>query len=238
MPDLGATDPADLKAKACAELGFSRHLEHPRQVAPQPFLGGTGYPVWYREQQLEKWNASKVTELSELSLFRWSGRLEPNRQTGNRERSQIIGTKLLNLVTYITAWPDANLDKMVAFIFDEGGGLYSRQAISQRLAELDRTKKVASTEGYQTQHPDVQFCVWGFWNCPPPLGVFQVPRQKLLDVDEFGLTFEKCNRTLGLAVVVHRVRKDGHYHHGMKMTLIFAIEPVDPAFACTCLRKC
>jgi hypothetical protein len=141
MPDLGATDPADLKTKARAELGFSRQLEHPRQVAPQPFLGGTGYPVWYHEQQLEKWNASEVTDVSESSLFRWSGRLEPHRQTGNRERSRIIGTELLNLVTYITAWPDATLDKMAAFIFDEGGGLYSHQANSQRLTELDRTKK-------------------------------------------------------------------------------------------------
>ena len=54
MPALGATDPADLEAKARAELGFSRQLEQPRRVAPHPFLGGTGYPVWYREQQLEK----------------------------------------------------------------------------------------------------------------------------------------------------------------------------------------
>ena len=90
-------------------------------------------------------------------------------------------------------------------------------------------RKRASTEGYQTQHPDVQFCVWGFWNCPPPLGVFQVPRRRLIDVGKFGLTFEKCNRTSGWAVIVHRVRKDGHYQHGMKMTIIFAIEPGDPA---------
>ena len=54
MPALGATDPADLEAKARAELGFSRQLEKPRRVAPHPFLGGTGYPVWYREQQLDK----------------------------------------------------------------------------------------------------------------------------------------------------------------------------------------
>ncbi len=63
----------------------------------------TGYPVWYREQQLEKWNAGKVTDISDRSLFRWNGRLEPYHQTGNRERSLIIGTELLNLVTYITA---------------------------------------------------------------------------------------------------------------------------------------
>jgi hypothetical protein len=32
MPDLGATDPADLEAKARAELGSSRQLEQPRRV--------------------------------------------------------------------------------------------------------------------------------------------------------------------------------------------------------------
>ncbi len=176
MPALGATDPANLEAKACAELGFSRQLEQPWQVAPHPSLGGSsGYPVWHHEEQLEKWDASEVTDVSRRSLFRWSGRLEPYRQNGNRDRSKIIGVELLNLVTYITAWPDATLDEMVAFIFNEGGGLYSHEAISKQLKELDITKKKASTEAYQMQHPNVQFCVWGFWNCPPPLGVFQVP---------------------------------------------------------------
>ena len=64
---------------------------------------------------------------------------------------------------------------------------------------------------------------------PPPLGIFQVPRRRLIDVDEFGATFEKCNRTGGWAMKVLRVRKDGHYHHGIKITVIFAIEPRDPA---------
>jgi hypothetical protein len=65
--------------RARAELGFSRQLEQPQRVAPHPFLSGTGNPVWYREQQLEKWNAGKVTDVSESSLFHWSGRLEPGR---------------------------------------------------------------------------------------------------------------------------------------------------------------
>jgi hypothetical protein len=121
MPALGATDPADLEARACAELGFSRQLEQPRQVALHPSLSGSsGYPVWHREEQLERWDAGEVTDVSERSLFRWSRRLEPYRQTGNRERSQIIGTELLNLVTYNTAWPDATLDEMARR--QSGGG--------------------------------------------------------------------------------------------------------------------
>ena len=47
---------------------------------------------------------------------RWADRLEPLRQTGNRERATIVGVDLLSLVTYITDWPDATLDEMAIFI--------------------------------------------------------------------------------------------------------------------------
>ena len=86
----------------------------------------------------------------------------PYHQTGNRPRTTVVGVDLLNLVTYITAWPDATLDEMAAFIYNEGGDLYSRQAISNRLKDLDVTRKKALTKGYQTQRPDVEFHVWSF----------------------------------------------------------------------------
>ncbi len=65
MPALGATNPADLEARARAELGFFRQLEQPWQVAPHPSLiGSSGYPVWHREEQLERWDAVEVTDIS------------------------------------------------------------------------------------------------------------------------------------------------------------------------------
>ena len=151
--------------------------------------------MWYREQQLQRFNAGEAIDVSRRSIYRWADRLEPFRQTGNTERTTIVGVDLLSLVTYITAWPDATLDEMAVLIYKEGGDLYSRDAISKRLAELDITKKRASTEGYQTQQSDVQFRVWGFWNCPPPLGILQVPLRMLIDVDEFGATFEMRDAT-------------------------------------------
>jgi hypothetical protein len=51
----------------------------------------------------------------------------------------------------------------------------------------------------------------------------------LIDVDEFGISLEKCNCTGGWALRVFRVRKDVHYHHGAKITVLFAIKPGDPA---------
>ena len=69
MPALGAVDPADLRAQARAELGLSRELAQPRRVKPHPREGGSsGYPVWSREEQLEKWNAGEETAASEASL--------------------------------------------------------------------------------------------------------------------------------------------------------------------------
>ena len=122
MPGLGATDPADLEAQARAELGFSRRLEQPRRISPYPGFGGSGgYPVWYREQQLQRFNAGEAIDVSRRSIYRWADHLGPFRQTGNRERTTIVGVDLLSLVTYITAWPDATLDEMAVFIYNKGG---------------------------------------------------------------------------------------------------------------------
>jgi transposase len=229
MPAIGGTDPADLEARARVELGFSRLLEQPRCVAPPPRFGGSSrYPVWYRAIQSEKFHSGEKIQVSLSSIYRWDVCPGPYRQTGNRPRMTVVGVDLLNLVTYITASPDATLDEMAAFIYNKGGNLYSHQAISNRLKDLDVTRKKASTEEYQTQRPDVEFRVWSVWNCPPPAGVLGVPRRKLIDFDEFGVSLEKCNRAGGWAVKVLRVRKDGYYHHGAIIPVIFAIEPGDP----------
>jgi len=131
-------------------------------------------------------------------------------------------------VVLLFAHPDANIDEMAAHIYNEGGGMYSSQQISKCLKELDITKKIASVEVYQAQTEAVQHRVFCFWNQAPPLGIFQVPWRMLIDVDEFGVTIERCNRKKGWALKLFPVRKDGHYGHDQKLTILFAIEPGDP----------
>ena len=71
---------------------------------------------------------------------------------------------MINLVSFLRAWPEATLDKMAVFLYNEGGPqLYSKKRLSERLAELEITKKRASTEAYQAQREDVQFRVWSLF---------------------------------------------------------------------------
>ena len=229
MPGMGATDPADIAAQARRELGLSRQLEVQRREPPHPSRGGTtGYPEWYRDAQLLRHQNGEEVDVSAASISRWSRRRERYRSTGNHDRTQLVGVDFLSMVTFLIAYPDATLDEIATYIYNEGGELYDNTTISKRLKELQITKKKASTEAYQAFTPHNIFRVDVFFRCPPPLGVFGVDRRKLIDIDEFGLTLEKCNRTNGWALKCFRVRKEGHYKVGNKLTCLLAIEPGDP----------
>ena len=81
---MSAVDPADGRAQARAELGLSRELAQLWRVEPHPCRGGSsGYPIWSREEQLEKLNTREETLASQASLYPWSGRIVPHRRTGN-----------------------------------------------------------------------------------------------------------------------------------------------------------
>ncbi len=136
--------------------------------------------MWFREEQLARAQAGEDVDVSLSSIRRWGERLHPYRQTGNKAREQVVGVDLINLVTFLRAWPEATLDEMAVFLYNEGGPLYSKQVLSKRLAELEIAKKRAPTEAYQAQREDVQFRVWSFFNCPSPLGIFQVTSMSLL----------------------------------------------------------
>ena len=55
------------------------------------------------------------------SLRRWNRQLLPKRQTGNKPRSQIVGVDMVNLVTFIIAYPDSMLQEMAVHIYNSGG---------------------------------------------------------------------------------------------------------------------
>ena len=230
MPGRRAVDPVDIQAEARSHLGQSRILQEERgRINPHPGGGGSReYDVWFRLEELERLARGEPTTACRKSHRRWEQRLIPYRMTGNKNRSQIVGVDMLNLVLFLLAWPNATLDEMVVHIYNEGGDLYSRPVLSHRLGELKITKKKSAKDAYQSQRADVQFRLKCFFNEPPPLGIRDVPRFKLIDFDGFGVSLEKLNRTGGWALSIYRVRTDGHYGHGQKITCLLAIEAGDP----------
>jgi hypothetical protein len=163
-------------------------------MSPPPSNGGSAeYPVWYCREQLRKWNKGEPTDVSQASLYCWADHPHLFRQTGGRARTTVVGVDMIHLVTFLVAHPDSTQDEMAAFVYNEGGALYSKQRISEHLDDLEITKKKASIEAFQSSSAEVQFRVFTYWNCPPPLGIFKVRRRKLIDINEFGVMLERCN---------------------------------------------
>ena len=136
-------EPANLRAQARRDAGLPRRLQQFRErVEPDPSGGGsTGYPLWFRILQLQKFEAGEPIDVCLATIYNWRQRLLAFHQTGNRDRTQLVGMDHLLLVLFIIAVPDAIIDECAAFIFNHGGRLYSTQAILMRLDELQITQK-------------------------------------------------------------------------------------------------
>jgi hypothetical protein len=120
-------------------------------------------------------------------------------------------------------------EEIATFLYNEGADeLFSLSTLYKRMKELGYSKKFASVEAYQASRPDVLWKEHCFFNFGLPAGINGEPRCKFIDVDEFSITLEKCNRTSGWALVCRRVRKEGHYARvGNKLTVLMGIEPGD-----------
>ena len=120
---IGATDPADLMAQTRAEMGLLRQLQQTRCVVPHPSRGGSSsYPVWAREEKIEKWYAGEATDVFLASLYCWEEPLHPHCQTGASARTTIVGVDMIHIVTFLTAHSNSTMDKMGAFIYNKGRG--------------------------------------------------------------------------------------------------------------------
>lgn len=154
--------------------------------------------------------------------------MERKRQTGNKERATLVGVDQIYLAILLFAFPEVEFDEIIVFLYDRGGNIYSREAISKRLKEFKVSRKKSSIEAFQAYTAVNQAKADFFWSQGPPLGVYGLLRALLIDFDECGIEISRLNRGTGLASVGVRVRRPGHYERVEKLTLICAVEPGDP----------
>jgi hypothetical protein len=225
----------DKRAKLRSKTGLSREVAIVRDSnVPNPALGGSrGHPLYRRIQVLQLVEEHGVAAVvaqgvaSRSSCYRWLNRVEPYRMTGNNARQGLVGRDLFLLSIGLFIYPDFKADELACFIVINGGEMYSRQAISQRMKDLGMSIKAASTEAYQAFTPiNMRKCLY-FWTEPPPLGVVGLDRRSFIDI-ECRISLETCNTRYGHAHTSIRVRKPGHYTKSRKVTVIMGIEPGDP----------
>ena len=228
---------SDKSAKARADAGVSRdlqtfrsfHLRDPRRA------GSHGYPVWFRIRVIEhvfshgindahrNWNVSKK------SIRRWLRRLIPYQQYGNHEKQVIVGRDQILLSICLHIYPRAKDDEIAAFIFSNGGNIYSRKDISRRCKELKLTRKRASLEASNAYTLRNSIRTRQFWTMGPRVGVYGVQRRRLIDIDEASFCLKKVEKKYGRAFSSCRVRDTANYTRmGGRVNLLLAVEPGDP----------
>jgi len=218
------------QAEARSRLGLTRCLEESREVENKhPSRGGSqGYNFAWRMAQLRANEFGEAVSANPRTIRRWKLRPVALRKTGNKQRAGLVGRSLFFLVVFLQAYPDAMADEVAAYVYNNTGEICSRQDISQRMKDIQMSKKTCSREAFQAFTPQNLLKFRQFWTLPPPLGVVGIPRKKLIDVDEFCIELVKTNRKQGHAVTGLRIRKPGHYTRNGALCCLYAIEPGDP----------
>jgi hypothetical protein len=131
-------NPIDRQAQARANLGLGRILQVPRYEEPpsHPSRGGArGYDVSQRQDELAARAAGLPTVASERSLRRWTVDVMPRRMTGNKEKEALVGHDQFMLCYILFMFPTASADEIGVFIINNGGEVYERSQISQRMSK-------------------------------------------------------------------------------------------------------
>ena len=62
-------DPADERARLRRNYQLTREVEQDRQLLPHPSVGGSrGYPVWFREQEIQRYQNGEEIIASRKSI--------------------------------------------------------------------------------------------------------------------------------------------------------------------------
>ena len=206
-----------------------RELETERDRTPMPWLGGTrGYDVHWREDQVRNASVGLPVRACRMSIWNWNQRMDPFRMTGNKENDTLTGIYQILLLIFLMAYPEARTAEVRAFVANTSNGrVFSRGQVSCRLAELEITRKRASTEAYQAYTAINLHKRDVFFTHNLPFGIANAERRSFLDTDECGLELQSCNRGEGYAYSGVRVVKPGNYCRDTKISVILTIEPGD-----------
>jgi len=204
--------------------------------------GCVGYPMYHRSRVVHHrrfWRdsasvascigVSRRTVQRYRRLLRTTHSLSPHPPAGGRHR--LFSPFISYLVLWFTlVFPDAFLDEIAEFV-EHAGTLphtsISRSQISRELKFLGFTRKKLSKRNANARFLEQ----WNWWNNPPfggpgVAGVFGVPTEFLIDMDESGIIVAAANRRYGHAFRGDRAIAALTGQRRIRYTLILAIDVV------------
>ena len=86
------------------------------------------------------------------------------------------------------------------------------------------SRKKGSTTAHQAYYPHNIRKRWEYWNYPYPLGIADIGRSQIIDLDECGVFMEThANRQHGKSFIGLRVREEGAYGKSEKWNILLAV---------------
>ena len=110
-----------------------------------------------------------------------------------------LGAEILMLAAFRVAWPHAQADEVIAFLFAQTGTLYSRWDITRAENRIGMTRKRGSITAEQALSPANLHRRHCFFNMPYPVGIVGASRAGIVDFDECGVYKGDTNRSMGKA---------------------------------------
>ena len=163
-----------------------------------------------------------------LQLDQRLGHHRAFQRNGNSTASILRGSDLVLLALYRVVHPNAQHAEINAFLYRCNFGnpffrFYSHSQISRAEDILNLKGKRGSTTAYQAFLPVNVMKRWRFFNLPYPLGIADIRREDMIDVDEAGIFLESSARRNGKAHSTVRVVSRGPYSKTEKWNLMMGV---------------
>jgi transposase len=171
---------------------------------------------------------SPQTEARWRELDDQLGHMRRCRRNGNSFATRLRGADLIFLALYRVVYPKAAISEINGFLYRQNYGdpswrFYHPSQISKAESLIGLSRKAGSTTAYQAFLPINIQLRWEYFNLPFPMGIADVRRSKVVDLDQCGIFVETANRGHGKAFVGLRVREPGPYTKTEKANLMLAI---------------
>ena len=177
---------------------------------------------------------SRSTESRWLHRLITTGDTRAYRRTGQQRAEVLCRDDLLYLALYRICFPKATAAELNAFLYRANYGninfrFYSNSQITEAELKIFLSRKKGSTTAYQALLPINIQKRDNFYNLPHPLGIADIRRDDMIDLDECGLFVESSDRKWGKTYIGKRCRQAGPYQKSCKYTLLLAISGDDVA---------